>query len=91
MTTRASQDSIGVHIPELPGAAPGPATTALVQKAYVRDLPDWEAKGWRPRRDADGTIMLHHSLTGPQCWVERDRQPSLLGLGALSSMVDWID
>ena len=68
MTTRASQDSIGVHIPELPGAAPGPATTVREARyIYLRDLETWQARGWHPRRPA----AVRPTPTGACLWVER--------------------
>ena len=58
--------------------------TEDVHKIYVRNLPEWEAKGWRPSLNADGQIVVHDSPTGAQMWVWRPVAQSPVG------RTDWM-
>ena len=44
-------------------------TESLVQRAYLRDLPEWQAKGWEPCRDDQGRIVVMGSPTGTQLYI----------------------
>jgi len=41
------------------------------QRAYVRDLPRWEAEGWKPSM-RNGRIVVLATPTGTQTYVWRE-------------------
>ena len=47
-------------------------TVTEVQRAYLRDLADFEARGWQPCRHKDGRLRVLGTPTGVQLYVHRE-------------------